>query len=46
MTKQNSLTNNTESDPTSTAYAKKINNKAHNNSPYGKNEPSTQTTYK
>lgn len=35
-----------KSDPTSSNYAKEINNKAHAKSPYGEDEPSTHTTYK
>lgn len=34
------------SDPASQSYAKDTNNKAHQNSPYGKNEPSTDTHLK
>lgn len=33
-------------DPTSKCYKEKINNKAHEKSPYGTDEPSTHTTYK
>ena len=46
MTKKYFLNNNNELDPTSSDYPKKVSDKAHNNSPYGKNEASTQTTYK
>lgn len=36
----------TKSDPTSKKYAENINSKAHNKSPYGSDEPSTDTTFK
>lgn len=35
-----------KSDPSASNYSKNINNKAHNKSPYGEDEPSTRTTYK
>jgi len=34
------------SNPTSPNYAKDITNSAHQNSPFGKNEPSTDTHFK
>lgn len=34
------------SDPASSKYSEEMNNKAHSKSPYGTNEPSSQTTYK
>lgn len=34
------------SDPATPEYAEDMNNKAHSKSPYGKDEPSTRTTYK
>lgn len=33
-------------DPTSPNYAEKLKNKANENSPYGKDEPSTHTKHK
>lgn len=38
--------NTAKSNPTSSNYSKEINNKAHQKSPFGKDEPSTHTTYK
>lgn len=35
-----------QSDVTSPNYQEEVSNKAHNKSPYGKDEPSTHTTYK
>lgn len=40
------LNNNIESSPTSSNYSKEVKNKAHEKSPYGKKEPSPNTTYK
>lgn len=34
------------SDPASRNYPKEVNNKAHQESPYGTDEPSTSTTHK
>ncbi|WP_017353944.1 MULTISPECIES: hypothetical protein [unclassified Clostridium] len=36
----------TNSDPASSKYAKNVNEKNHEESPYGDNEPSSRTTYK
>lgn len=36
----------TKADPTSPNYSKEINNKAHQKSPFGEDEPSTHTAYK
>ncbi|GAB6168039.1 hypothetical protein JCM1393_04990 [Clostridium carnis] len=41
----NNSKNNTY-DPTSPNYDKEVNNKGHEKSPYGENEPSPRTTYK
>ncbi|WP_192875391.1 hypothetical protein [Clostridium taeniosporum] len=48
MKKKNLYSNNniTNSDPASTEYAKNVNDKSHEDSPYGNNEPSPRTTYK
>lgn len=37
---------NTTSDPASRNYGKQINEKAHEKSPFGKDEPSPHTTFK
>lgn len=34
------------SDPSSSKYSRKINNKSHEESPFGEDEPSNLTTYK
>ncbi|MBZ9691343.1 hypothetical protein [Clostridium sp. M14] len=36
----------TNSDPASSKYAKNVDDKSHEESPYGNNEPSPRTTYK
>ncbi len=38
--------NNNITDPASSKYAKNVNEKNHEESPYGDNEPSSCTTYK
>ncbi|WP_315076634.1 hypothetical protein [uncultured Clostridium sp.] len=48
MKKETLYSNNniTNSDPASSNYAKNVNEKSHEESPYGDNEPSPHTTYK